>query len=465
MIHLLRLERHYSEIAMEFLDDLLNQSESSEEPEHSEAESAPKSDAADAAQPDQPPAAIGAADEEAWEDLLESVDFEDANGESDADGRTSNRGRSRTLSATQKITLGVLGVLAIGLWAVVILLITRSFSAGDLRPASDDAQVTVVSYADTTPDAEGDEAASVPTDMPAGETPTPAPTAEPTLTPTPPPPVFTTYDSRIRETPDDIELYLLRGRQYITLGAYEAALADFSRAQELDAESTEAYVGEGWASLYSGRWRQAEAAFGTAIALDEDLDDAHFGIGQVAFYQGQYEAAAKSFDWAAEIDPTNAEAEAWLAIASAKLTLPDEVFGAVTRAMSETQELPIVYIAQSWARRIEDPPDIDGAQGDLLYARELAPNNFLTLNALAQFYIDHRPERLTEAEQLATYAEDWATHDLHRAVALQTLGRVYLAQDRKADAERVFVQAIDLIAKEGDIRLDGLEEDLRRAQE
>ena len=57
---------------------------------------------------------------------------------------------------------------------------------------------------------------------------------------------------------------------------------------------------------------------------------------------------------------------------------------------------------------MQDPPDIDGAQGDLLYARELEPNGFISLNALANFYLEYRPERLAEAELLAHYAYNWA---------------------------------------------------------
>ena len=63
-------------------------------------------------------------------------------------------------------------------------------------------------------------------------------------------------------------------------------------------------------------------------------------------------------------------------------------------------------------------------------ALELEPNQFFTLNALASFYVDHRPERLSEAEVRAIYAGDWAANDVERALALQTLGRVYLELGR-----------------------------------
>ena len=66
---------------------------------------------------------------------------------------------------------------------------------------------------------------------------------------------------------------------------------------------------------------------------------------------------------------------------------------------------------------------------------------------------------------LASYAYNWATNDVERAVALQTLGRVYLQQDRNVDAERAFMEAIDLTSRDGEILLVGLAEDLAKAKE
>jgi len=127
-------------------------------------------------------------------------------------------------------------------------------------------------------------------------------------------------------------------------------------------------------------------------------------------------------------------------------------------------------VAKSWAARVPDRDnadarDLDGAQGDLLHALDLGPNDFLTLNAVAEFYVAERPERLAEAEQLAAYALNWAKNDVERAVALQTLGRVYLLQERSADAQRVLEEAATLASVDGDVALTGLTEDLARTQQ
>ncbi|MEJ5309744.1 MAG: tetratricopeptide repeat protein [Anaerolineae bacterium] len=300
-------------------------------------------------------------------------------------------------------------------------------------------------------------------------TPTPTPTRSiasiATLTPTPLPVVMTRFDQNIAMNPDDIQLRLQRGTEYLSLGAYTAALSDFEYAQTLDERRPETYIGIGWARYYLLDWPEAEDAFLTAISFNEDLPEPYFGIGMIYYLQGRYQEAAKEFDQAAERNPEFVEAEAWLAIAAARSGDSEEAMAAANRAFALTQDNAIVHIARSWAYRIQNPPNIDGAQGDLLYAQKLTPYSLELLIALAQFYTDDRPERIAEAEQLGHYAIQWAKNDLERARALQTLGHTYLAQGRKEDAQKVLKEAADLATYEGQVLLGSLVEDLNRALE
>ena len=458
---------------MEFLDDLLNPPESEEESATQPTRTTSDRAGGAVTQPDQPSQPTPVQDDEAWADLLQGVSLDDlgeAAEPSKPDNAWGHRVRGLGWSASQKIVLGILGLVVVGLWAINIVLLSRSLATRETDAALslDGTEISRVSDAELTPVSpepnQGDSDAST-EDKAKGE-----PDPEGTATPEPPPPtatppVFTALDRQIQDNPDDIALYLQRAEAYITLGAYQAALADLKIAKGLDETRAEIYVSEGWTYFYTGRWQRAEEAFSTAVSLNQELLEAHFGLGQMLFYQGRYEEAASEFDWAAEINPQNAEAEAWLGISAAKLQDKEEAYGAVGRAISQTDTLPIVYIAQSWARRTESPPDIDGTQADLLYAQNLESNDFMTLNALAEFYVGYRPERLAEAELLASYAYNWATNDVERAVALQTLGRVYLQQDRNVDAERAFMEAVDFTSRDGETPLVGLAEDLAKAKE
>ncbi len=437
---------------MEFLDDLRNQQDAKPQPQDDKS-------GRDAH------GAQAHADQDAWGDLLAGVQLDAPDETSPADKGRGRAGRPR-LTGGQRVLLGILAVAVIVLWGAVILAmagglpasLTGWMSVSDATPT-----VAVVSLVDATPIAAGGQA---PTPTAVAETNEGgAPPARPTATATaiPAGPIATSYDERLRQDPTNVDLYIQRGYEYLSVGAPDAAGDDFERAIALDAERAEAYEGLGWARYDQFQWQEAEDAFGSAVSFNEDLPTPHFGLGLMAYYRGDYEAATNEFDWAAELDRQHTEYEAWLAIASARLGNEQEALGAVARAISLTDQLNIVYIAQSWTRVIEEPPDIDGAQGDLLYARDLEPNDFLTLNAVAQFYLQYRPERLSEAEQLATYAHNWAANDVEKAVALQTLGEVYLAQGRMGDAQQVLAKAADLASQDGEIVLAGLAEDVARA--
>ena len=200
-----------------------------------------------------------------------------------------------------------------------------------------------------------------------------------------------------------------------------------------------------------------------ALAINPVSSEAHFGLGMLYYMQGRYPEAAKESDQAAEVNPLNAEAEAWLAIASAQSEDAGEATAAAGRAIDLTEDTAIVHSARSWAYCVQSPPDIDAAQSDLLYAQKLDPYNFELLVTLARFYTDYRPERIIEAEQLSNYAIQWAKGDLERARALHALGHVYLMQDRKEEAKKVLAEAADLTTYQGQVLLFGVIEDLNRA--
>jgi tetratricopeptide (TPR) repeat protein len=409
-------------------------------------------------------------DQEAWAELLGTIKYDEESPAAKNERARHGAGKSG-LSGGQRAILIALALVAIGFLALVVMALTGSlpttFAGLTLQQA---ATPTAPPLEEMDP-----EAPAVEQMTPA--TPTEAPTPElerateaaPTVTPVPTGPLTTAYDEQLRKDPTNVELYLQRGREFLRIGAYEAALQDFSLALQLDNQRAEAYEGLGWAAYYLFRWEAAREAFDSAIALSSRdsqiaLPGAHFGLGLMHTYQGSYRNASREFDRAAEIDPLNAEYEAWLAMAAARLGDTTEARDAATRAIDLTQDLSLVYVARSWARRIDVPSDIDGAQGDLLYARNLAPNDFLTLNAIAEFYLENRPERLGEAEQLATFALNWATNDVEKAVALHTLGRIYLQQGRQADALDVLEAAVSLTSREGEILLAGLEEALATAR-
>ncbi len=363
------------------------------------------------------------------------------------------RPKGKGLKPAQLLILALLGIVLVVVCVVLASMITKTLPGGLAGNG------TVAPLATDAPPAD----AVTPTSAPPTATRTPSPTRTPAPTPTPAPPVATQYDHHIAANPDNIEMRLQRGAEYLRLGAYTAALQDFEHARNLEEKFPDPYIGIGRANYQLLDWPAAENAFLMALTVHPVSSDAHFGLGMVYYLQGRYREAAKEFDQAAEIDPLNAEAEAWLAIASAQVGDAGEAMGAAGRAINITVESAIVHIARSWAYLVQSPPDIDAAQSDLLYAQKLDPYNFELLVTLTRFYTDYRPERIIEAEQLGNYAIQWAKGDLERARALHALGHVYLQQDRKEEAKKVLAEAADLTTYQGQVLLFGVIEDLNRA--
>lgn len=377
------------------------------------------------------------------------------------------RTRSGGFTQGQKMILGGMGVMILLIYVVLIIVVAPSlFGKKPTAPAANQG-VTVMTPAGTAVTWTGDKVSpasgtNVTPTTGDGNTarPTRVPTAEPTPTTIPAP--LTRYDRELVVQPDNIELRLQRGNEYLQLKAYAAAQSDFEHVIALEKERAEAYAGLGQAMVAQGIWGEAEVVYNTAISFDDKIPAVHFNLGMLHYYRARYAEAAGEFDWAAELNPDFVEAECWLAIAAAQAGEKEEALGAAARALSLTQELPLAYIASSWARRVQDPPDLDGAQGDLLYAQSLEPYNFEVLNAMARFYTDYRPERIAEAEQAAQYAVNWAQSDFEKARGLHTLGRIYLAQGRKEEARSVLNQAASYAMADGRIAMPEIAADLEK---
>lgn len=369
------------------------------------------------------------------------------------------------MSSLQLIILSALLLLVVGMIAMLVSTTVKIFTAP--VPTFEPSGPIIINTPMSTPMEWG---GSKP--IPVGETPASTqavevPSATPTLvelTPTPMilPSVSTRFDLQVLSNPTNVDLRLQRGNEYLRLRAYPLALADFEEARTLAPDRAEVYLGLGKSYFYLRRWDEAEKSLGSAISFNAELPESHFWLGRLYFYEGRYDLAIRELDQAAELTPY-AEAEAWLALAYLHQTPPnlEEANGAATRAMAQDEKLPMAYLARAWLRVAQQ--DLDSAQADFLYAQGLAPYDFEVLNALARFYADYRPERLVEAERLAQQAQNWAQSDLQQAIALHTLGRVYLAQGRTEDAKQVLSQAADLSTADGKIALPELAKDVERA--
>ena len=97
-----------------------------------------------------------------------------------------------------------------------------------------------------------------------------------------------------------------RGEDHRLAKRYDEALADYTRAMELDPGNAWAIIGRGETYRLMGRYDEALADFTRAIELDPGNAWAIAGRGETYRLMGRYDEALADFNRAIELDPGNA---------------------------------------------------------------------------------------------------------------------------------------------------------------
>ena len=137
-----------------------------------------------------------------------------------------------------------------------------------------------------------------PTDAPADpEAPTPESSAQPARDPEAPTPESSAPSTRL------VEDYLASAGEHSRAGRFDAALALYDRALELDPNSARAYVNRGLTRMALERFAEGLADFDRALQLQANLAGAYAGRGVCKAALGRRLEALEDFDRALELDP------------------------------------------------------------------------------------------------------------------------------------------------------------------
>lgn len=128
------------------------------------------------------------------------------------------------------------------------------------------------------------------------------------------------WSNVIEQKPTIAALYSNRGSLMDYLGHIDQAVADFSKAIELDDAASTALSYEDRASAYEGvyDWEKALADYDEAIRRNGHLYSAYRGRARVEWASGNVKAAINDFVTANDAEPADAYGILWLFVAEAR---------------------------------------------------------------------------------------------------------------------------------------------------
>lgn len=106
-------------------------------------------------------------------------------------------------------------------------------------------------------------------------------------------------------SPDQIQLYLLRGNGYLHMGDDKAALADFNKALSLGPMSTAGLTLRGMVYARQRNDKQAMADFSQAIKVNRQYSPAYVGRGRLFIAQKNMPRAKTDLETAFKLEPEN----------------------------------------------------------------------------------------------------------------------------------------------------------------
>jgi lipoprotein NlpI len=171
----------------------------------------------------------------------------------------------------------------------------------------------------------------------------------------------------------DADAYYKRGYAKQTQGDFGGAIADYSRAIELNPDYVLAYTARGYAKQSQGDFKGAIADSTTAIEVKPDFALAYIARGFAKQSQGDLQGALTDSTKAIALKPDFAEAYVSLGFLKAAESDLDGAIADFTKAIALKPDLAEAYINRGFVRYALH--DFTDALIDFHKAHELAPSN------------------------------------------------------------------------------------------
>ena len=126
------------------------------------------------------------------------------------------------------------------------------------------------------------------------------------------------YTKAIEINPKDARAYIIRGVTYYRKGQYDQAISDYTKAIEINPKDARAYIIRGGAYADKGQYDQAISDYTKAIEINPKDAKVYKNRGLAYCLKGQFDKGIADYTKAIEINPRYADAYTFRAIAYEK---------------------------------------------------------------------------------------------------------------------------------------------------
>jgi tetratricopeptide (TPR) repeat protein len=204
------------------------------------------------------------------------------------------------------------------------------------------------------------------------------------------------------QTPTTAADYVNRGDARQAKSDLDGAIADFSKAIEIEPRYAYAYINRGNARQAKGDLEGAIADYTKAIEIDPQYAKTYFNRGAAQQAKGDLEGAIADYTKAIEIDPRDAKAYNNRGILRKAKSDLDGAIADYTKAIELDPGKANAYLNRGIARKVKG--DLEGAIADYTKAIEIDPINAGAYNSLAWLLATSARDSVRDGKKAVEYA-------------------------------------------------------------
>lgn len=189
--------------------------------------------------------------------------------------------------------------------------------------------------------------------------------------------------------------YVARGRAYALLGRHKEAIADLTRAIELDSKAAEAFDLRGSEQFKLGHLAESLADFDRSLKLRPDAFPGHWKRGITLYYLGKYDEGRKQFEGYEKVDTNDVENAVWHFLCVARKDGVRKARASLLK-IGKDQRVPMMEVYALFAGKAKPEDILKAAEADRPTAAQKNAQLFYAHLYLGLYYEVHGNTELAQ---------------------------------------------------------------------